>query len=124
MTLSEFQFIKIDEHKKVGSYVVAKVRYPVWLNYGRLLSDSFSRTLIFIPKDQSKEIEISEYIQSKDIPEEHIDDQNSEFGGHRITNLQDWNDTGDAAENCSNYEQFKTSEDIEIYLKKHPFGWW
>ena len=124
MALSEFQFIKIDEYKSVGEYIIAKVRYPVWLNYGRSLSDSFPRTLIFFREDQNKEIKISNFIEYKDIPEDHKDDHNAEFGGHHMTNLKDWNDTGDATTNCSNYEQFKTSQDIEIYLKKHPFGWW
>ena len=124
MTLSDIQFIKVDEYKKVDSYIIAKVRYPVWLNYGRTLSDSFPRTLILFPEDPNKEIEISNFMEYEDIPEDHRDDHNAEFGGHRITNLKDWNDTGDAAENCSNYEQFKTSKDIEIYLKKHPCGWW
>ena len=124
MALSEIQYIKIYEHKNVGPYVVAKVAYSVWLNFGKTLSSSFPRTLIFIPKDRSKEIEISDFMEYENIPEEHRDDERAQFGAHRITNLENWNDTGDATKSCSNYEQFKTSKDIERYLKKHPFGWW
>ena len=121
------QFIKIDESKNVGSFVIAKVRYPVWLNYGKLLSDSLPRTLVFKPKDPSKQIKISEYLEYKDLPEEFRDLSeypNAEFGGHQISNLEDWNDTGDSTTNCSNYERFTSPEDIEKYLRKHPFGWW
>lgn len=124
MGLNEYQFIKVDEFKTVGHFIVAKVRYPVWLNHGRLLSDSFPRTLVFIPIDPNKEIEISKYLEYENIPDTYRDDERAKFGAHRITNLKDWNDTGDAAENCSNYEQFKTSKDVEKYLKKNPFGWW
>jgi hypothetical protein len=127
MGLSNIQFIKIDETKKVGPYVVAKVRYPVWLNRGSLLSDSFPRTLVFMPKDPAKEIKISEYLEYKDLPEKYRDLSEfptAEFGGHKITNLEDWNDTGDPDTNCSNYEKFVTPEDIEKYLKEHTCGWW
>lgn len=127
MSLASVQFIKIDESKNVGPYVVAKVRYPVWLNHGRYLSDSFPRTLVFIPKDKSKEIKISEYLGYEKLPEKYRDLSEypkAEFGGHKVTNLEDWNDTGDSDSHCSNYEQFSTPEVIEKYLKEKPCGWW
>jgi hypothetical protein len=78
---------------------------------------------IFLPKDQEKEIEISDFLEHENVPKEYRDDERAKFGGHQISNLHDWNDSGDAP-SCSNYEQFKTSLDIERYLEEHPCGWW
>jgi hypothetical protein len=122
--MAEFKFIKVYEHKLVGDFIVAKAVFPVWLNHGKTLSESFARTVIFIPEDREKQIEISTFLEYENIPEKYRADDRAQFGGHLISNLKDWNDSGDSDQNCSNYEQFKTSLDIERYLEEHPCGWW
>ena len=122
MALKEYQNIEIYEKKTVGPYVVAKVCFAVILDRG-FLAHSFPRTVIFKPKDPNREIEISDFLDYENIPEEERDEM-ARFGAHRFANLEDWYDTGDVYDNCPNYGQLKTLEDIERYLTEHHRDWW
>lgn len=122
MALSAYQNIKIYEKKNIGPYVVAKITYAVILDRG-FLGHSFPRTVILKPKDPNEEIEISDFLDYENIPEEERDEK-ARFGAHRFANLEDWYDTGDVYDACPNYEQFKTPEDIERYLTEHHRDWW
>lgn len=120
--LNEYQNIKIYEKKTVGKYIVAKVCYAAVFDHGKRLGASLPRTVIFIPQDPNKGIEISDFMEYKYIPKSKREKRFYKFGAHRFTNLRYWIDTGDSNDNCSSYDQFNTSEDIERYLEDWYYG--